>query len=59
MVKEADRKPYFGEVTTFRCNDCEAPVHVSSERPLTEKQTAELAARMLCTPCLNKKVGKK
>ena len=49
-----------GTAYMFRCTECEGVVQMNCPtRPLTEKEQAELAARMLCTICLNKKVGKK
>jgi len=59
--KEEEIRPAsLGYAYIFRCNECETPVNVNCmTRPLTEKEQAEMAARMLCTPCLNKAVGKK
>ena len=49
-----------GYTYMFRCTECEGVVTTNcATRPLTEKEQAELAARMLCMPCLNKKIGKK
>lgn len=42
------------------CTICDGAVRVSCERPLTEKEVAELSARMKCTPCLKRELeGKK
>lgn len=43
----------------LRCNDCEIPVSLSSETPLTEENLKELQARLVCNPCLKKNLEAK
>ncbi len=42
-----------------KCNDCERDIQLSSETEVTVTQLDELHTRMLCSKCLNKKLGVK
>jgi len=42
-----------------KCNDCECDIRLRCERELKPEQVDELQERILCSVCLNKKVGAK
>ena len=46
-------------VESLRCNNCETVVRISCDRPITPKEIEELQKRMLCHPCLQKKIKEK
>ena len=50
---------YGKELTLYlmKCNDCECDVRLSSTGKVNPDELDKLQARMLCTKCLNKKLG--